>query len=280
MNAARTSDSASAAVEPSLASTSLGRAAVLATRVRTKRRVSVVAIWSWPVCVVVFGVAFLFIVGFVPPPSPALSAQQIGDVFATNRTGIRIGVLVAMFASALLLPFLTAVSSEIKRIEGRLGLLAPIQFGGAIILGMAFQIICLAWLTASYRPEISPEITRAFNDYTWFVWSTLIPTGMIQFICMAVAGFMDIRERPTWPRWAAYLNLWVAFAYAGGVLAVFVKTGPFAWNGVVGYWIPVILFVIGLSATSWLLHRRSRFEARITTRPTSPVSNVSADQRL
>jgi hypothetical protein len=96
--------------------------------------------------------------------------------------------------SALLLPFLTAVSAEIKKIEGPGGLLAPIQFGGAIILVAFFQIIGLCWLAASYRPEAIPDVTRAFNDYTWFVWSTLIPTGMLQFVCIAVAGFMDIGD--------------------------------------------------------------------------------------
>lgn len=236
-------------------------AARIAHRDAINHRVRLAAIWSWPVCVVTFGVAFLFVVGFVPPPSPALDAQQIAEIYAANTTGIRIGVLVAMFASALLLPFLTAVSAEIKKIEGPLGLLGPIQFGGAVALTMIFQIIGLCWLAASYRPEASPEIIRAFNDYTWFAWSSFIATYSLQFICMGIAGLMDFRDRPAWPRWAAYLNLWVAVTGAGGVLAVFFKTGPFAWNGVVGYWIPVILFVVGLSVTTWALHRRARHEA-------------------
>ena len=56
--------------------------------------------------------------------------------------------------------------------QGRLGLLAPIQFGGAVALVMIFQVIGLAWLSASYRPEASPDVIRAFNDYCWFAWST------------------------------------------------------------------------------------------------------------
>jgi hypothetical protein len=246
-------------------------AAQLRQHAAIKRRVWLAAIWSWPVCVVVFGAAFVFLAGFVPPPSPAFSASQIADVYAAHRTGIKVGVLIGMFASALLLPFLTVVSAEIKKIEGRLGLLAPIQFGGGIALVMIFQIIGLAWLTATYRPDAAPDVTRALNDYTWFAWSSFIATYSLQFICMAIAGFMDIRPHPAWPRWAAYLNLWVAVTGAGGVLAVFFKTGPFAWNGVVGYWIPVVLFVIGLSTTTWLLHRRTRYEAtHPSVHPTEP----------
>jgi hypothetical protein len=235
--------------------------AALARRATIKRRIWQGAIWCWPVAVVGAGVAFAFVAGFVPPPAPSLSAPELAAVFDANRNGIRIGILIAMFATALMLPFFAVVSAEMKKIEGRLGLLAPIQFGGAIMLVMIFQIIGLAWLSASYRPEANPDVIRAFNDYCWFAWSTFIATYSIQYLCMAAAGFMDIRQRPIWPRWAAYLNLWVAITGAGGVLAVFFKTGPFAWNGIIGYWIPVIVFVVGMSVTTALMLRRARYEA-------------------
>jgi hypothetical protein len=235
--------------------------AALARRAAIKQRIWRLAIWCWPAAVVGAGAAFAFGAGFVPPPSPALSAPELAGVFDADRTGIRVGVLVAMFATALMLPFFAVVSAEIKKIEGRLGLLAPVQFGGAIALVMIFQVIGLAWLTASYRPEADPDVIRALNDYCWFAWSSFIATYSIQYLCMATAGFMDIRERPIWPRWAAYLNVWVAITGAGGVLAVFFKTGPFAWNGVIGYWIPVIVFVVGMSVTCGLMLRRARYEA-------------------
>jgi hypothetical protein len=225
-----------------------------------KRRIWLACVWSWPVAIVGFGVPFVLVAGLVPPPSPAWSASELADFFADNVTGIRVGVLCAMFASALLLPFYAVISSEIKKIEGEPGLLASIQWGGAIILVAFFQIICLAWITASYRQDVSPEITRMLNDYCWFVWSTLIPTYMVQYFCMAIAGFIDRRSAPLWPRWAAYMNLWVAVTGAGGVLAVFFKTGPFAWNGVVGFWIPVILFAVGMSVNTWLLLRHDKIE--------------------
>jgi hypothetical protein len=233
----------------------------LARQEAIKRRVWMGSIWAWPVCLVGAGAAFAFGAGFIPPPAPSLSAPELAAYFDAHRTGIRVGILVAMFSTALMLPYLTVVSAEIKKIEGKLGLLAPIQFGGAVALVMIFQVIGLAWLSASYRPEANPDVIRAFNDYCWFAWSTFIATYSIQYLCMAVAGFMDIRIHPIWPRWAAYMNLWVAITGAGGVLAVFFKTGPFAWNGVIGYWIPVIVFAVGMSITCVLMHRRARYEA-------------------
>jgi hypothetical protein len=227
-----------------------------------RRRLWTLCIWSWPVCVVVFGFGFVVLAGFIPPPREFWSAQRIAEMYADNRTGIRAGIIVAMFASALLLPFYAVISAEIRKIEGPLSLLAPIQYAGAVILVAFFQIICLLWLLASLRPEADPQIIRAANDYCWLVWSTLIPTYVFQYLCMAIAGFMDKRPHPTWPRWAAYLNLWVGTLGAGGVLAVFFKHGPFAWHGLVGFWIPVVLFAAGNSVTAVLLHRRAKYEAQ------------------
>lgn len=228
----------------------------LAEHARIKRRVWLCSIWAWPVCILTFLVGFIGFAGFVPPPSPALTSQELADFFAANISGIRIGILIAMFAAALMLPFYAVISEEIKDIEGKPALLASIQWGGAVMLMMVFQTISLFWLLASYRQDISPEITRMLNDFCWFNWSTFVPTFSIQYLCMAIAGFMDIRPVPLWPRWAAFLNLWVAVTGAGGVLAVFFKHGPFAWNGVIGFWVPVIVFAIAMCVTAYLLHHR------------------------
>jgi hypothetical protein len=245
-----------------------------------KRRIWLGAVWSWPVGAVIFGVSFVLIARFVPPVPPSWSAQQVADFYAAHTTSIRIGLLGAMFGSAFLLPFYAVVSAEIRKIEGKDALLAPIQFGGAIVLVTFFQIIGLLWLLASFRPEINPELVRTLNDYGWFVWSMLIPTYIIQFVAMAIAGFMDSRPDPIWPRWAAYLNLWVAVTGAGGVLAVFFKTGPFAWNGLVGFWIPLILFAIGMTVTTALFHRRATREVsveRATQSASDPLGTDAAN---
>ena len=228
-----------------------------------RRGIWMACIWAWPVCAVLFGISFVVVAGFLPPVLESASAADVAAFYDANRTTIRAGLIGAMFASALLLPFFAVVSAEMRKIEGRNPLLAPIQYGGAVVLTTFFQIICLLWLLASFRPEISPEIIRAANDYGWLVWTMLIPTYSLQFVCMAIAGFIDHRPHPIWPRWAAYLNVWVAVTGAGGVLAVYLKTGPFSWNGIIGIWLPLALFVIGMTVNMWLLHRRATYEATL-----------------
>jgi len=225
-----------------------------------KRAVWKASVWCWPVCIVTFFLFFGVVAGFIPPPQEDWSAQRIAEFYADNRTAIRIGLIGALFSSALMLPWFAVVSHEIRRIEGPGSILAPLQFGGAVILIAFFQIICLLWLLGSFRPEASADVIRATSDYGWLVWTTLIPTYMIQFICMAVAGFMDGRRKVLWPRWAAWANLWVAVTGAGGFMAVFFKDGPFSWNGLIGWWIPTVVFAVGMTMNTWLLLRYARDE--------------------
>lgn len=233
------------------------------TRARAllQHRIWMWSIWSWLIGGIGFGLCFGLMAGFIPPPSEAWSAEQVAAFYEANRTLIRLGLIGAMFATALLMPFFTVVSLEMWKIEGRMPVLAIIQFGFAVIIVCFFQGICLLWLQASFRPEISPEIIRALNDYGWLVWTILIPTTAGQFVLMGIAGFLDLREEPLWPRWACFANFWLAFGQAGGAFSVFFKTGPFSWNGVIGYWIPVLSFAAVMTMNMVLLLRQAKREA-------------------
>jgi hypothetical protein len=59
------------------------------------------------------------------------------------------------------------------------------------------------------------------------------------------------------------MNIWVAVIGAGGVLAVDFKSGPFSWNGIIGIWLPVALFAVGMTVNTWLLQRRATYEATL-----------------
>jgi hypothetical protein len=122
-----------------------------------RQRLWMAGIWAWPVLGVTFGFFFIIVAGFLPPPQESASAAEIAAFYNDHRTAIRAGLIGAMFASALLLPFFTVVSAEMRKIEGRNPLLAPIQFGGAVILCAFFQIICLFWLLASFRRKQAPR---------------------------------------------------------------------------------------------------------------------------
>ncbi|MBA2347688.1 MAG: hypothetical protein H0V81_05270 [Solirubrobacterales bacterium] len=228
-----------------------------------KRRLWMFGICCFPIALLGCAVALVPLAHFIPPPSPNWSAERISNFYSDHLTGIRIGMIGTMFFTALLLPFYTIVAAEIRAIEGRPAVLSSIQFGAAVVLVMELIVIAMLVLVASFRPDRDAEVIRVLNDFWWFVWTMAIPVYCVQYICIAVAGFMDKRPHPTWPRWAAYLNAWNALLAAGGVLVVFFKTGPFAWNGLIGFWVPILAFGTVTLINAYLLYRRHAYTMQL-----------------
>lgn len=215
------------------------------------------AAWCGPLFLVLYVVAFVGIARFVPPPSPAMSADEVARLFAEHRFGIRVGMVLSLVFSTFLFPFFAIISVHIGRIErGRL--LAMVQFGGATLLVVYFQLCSMIWITATFREELGDEAVRMLSDFGWLTFVMVFPAYVFQLACVAIASFIDRSPAPVWPRWAGFLNLWIAFSGAGGGLAVFFKTGPFAWNGAVGFYLPVGAFVVWLFVMTHLMLRHSR----------------------
>jgi hypothetical protein len=171
---------------------------------------------------------------------------------------IRVGNIGALVTSTLLFPFFAVISAQIRRIEqsrpGNNPVLAPMQFGAGTLLVVYFQLCNMVWLIASYRPDLDPHLLRLLDDAAWLMFVMVFPGFVLQLLCVAIAGFMDKGDDPIWPRWAAYLNLWVALGPPFGGIAVFFTAGPFAWNGVLGFYLPVALFLLWIGVMTYLMH--------------------------
>ena len=63
----------------------------------------------------------------------------------------------------------------------------------------------------------------------------------MQNIAIGIAAFKDT-EAKVFPRWLGYFNFWAALAFLPAALLYFFKTGPFAWDGVFVFWVPLTIF--------------------------------------
>lgn len=200
--------------------------------------------WSIVVGIVMFALGWALFAGFFPPHSPASSAEHIAAFYRGSTNMIRFGMLLTLTAPAFYLPFGMVVALQMYRIDkGNLSL-AAVQF-----LSNAFGVIApflsaLLWLTIAFRPERDPQIILMLNDFGWLALIMAFAFNTVQFICVGLAIFSDKRDRPIFPRWLGYFSLWVALLLVPGGFAVFFKTGAFAWNGLLAFWIPLNVFFL------------------------------------
>jgi len=82
----------------------------------------------------------------------------------------------------------------------------------------------------------------------------------MQNFIIGIAVLSDAGEPPVFPRWVAFLNFWVAIGYAPTCLLPFFKSGPFAWSGVLVFWLAGTVFCAWFIAMTVVLLKAIRQE--------------------
>lgn len=221
----------------------------------TNRNLQMLCVWAGPVMVFGWIASFVLLARFIPPPSPGRTPEQLVEMYSENTGSIRLGLMLTMFASALLVPFAAVISAQMRRIEGDRAVLAPTQLISGGLLALEFIIPLMIWQTAAYRPEIDPTVIRMLNDLGWIMFVGVISSAVVEFTCIGLVILADQRNTGVFPRWAGYFNLWVALLVAPAGLVPFFKHGPFAWNGIFSFFMPMVVFAAWVVVMVVLLRR-------------------------
>src|SRR6201997_1739256 len=211
--------------------------------------------WSGTLCLALLVVGFILFAGFIPARPASPSAQQTAQFLLENRDMINWGLIVAMFAASLLMPFAASMSIHMRRIEGRYPALAMTELGLGALFVLEFIYLIFFWQTATFRTDRAPELIQLLDDMGWIPFVGLTSTIVLQVTVFGVAILMDRRERPVFPRWLGYYNLWVALMFLPGTFNVFYQSGPLSRNGIIAWYIPLIVFATWLVITSLYLSR-------------------------
>ena len=196
----------------------------------------------------VFGFA-----GWLPPVLPSRSADEIAQMFQQDGARIRIGMALLAFGCIFWWPLAAAISAQMKRIEGyRQHPLAAVQLTSASGTVVALLMASFFWLVAAYRPDTMPATTiQMFHDYGWFCFIGMYPPIVLQVVAIGICILMDRSSKPVYPRWVGFANFWIALGFMPGALVPFFKTGPFAWNGVLAFWLVAVLFFAWILMMWW-----------------------------
>ncbi|HSV38895.1 MAG TPA: hypothetical protein VLI04_09060 [Nocardioidaceae bacterium] len=186
------------------------------------------------------------VAGILPlPPGPSDSSEQVLSFFVDDSSRVLLGFVLSSIGVALIAPQFAVISMHMRRMEGGFPALAYAQ----LIVGAVTVCINLfpqlIWAVAAFRGDRAASEVVLLNDLAWLLLFTGITPFIIQNVAIAVCT-LRARDRAVWPRWVAYLNLWVAAAFLPDPLAFFFKTGPFAWNGVLVFWLALSAYGVFL----------------------------------
>ena len=211
----------------------------------------------------VFPFMALFFLGWVaiarllPPLSPAMGAGELTAWYGEHRNRLRLCMVLCLYSTAFLVPFMAAIVARIARIERdgpRVWTYAAVIAAAGNIVSFTFPL--MFWTVALFRPERSAELVLLASDFAWLCFLGMASPYVALPVCMALAGLLDPSPRPVLPRWYCYFSLASTIAILPAALIVFFHDGWFAWNGIFGWWLP-FSDVFGWTMLTWYVLRRS-----------------------
>lgn len=210
-------------------------------------------VWSGVVLVAVTVIGLGGFMGYAPPPAASMTADQSLAFVQGRQTPILIGAALCTFFWSFWVTWAAPILLYIRRMERApvltIASIANVGGGAAVI-----TTIAVSWTVMAFRAE-SPIIVQAFNDLAFFLFLYTWPPFGIWMAIIAIAIFRDVNPVPTFPRWVAYYNLYAALGMCPASLMGFFKTGPFAYHGVLAFWLVAIDFFVWMLVMSAVMLR-------------------------
>lgn len=180
--------------------------------------------------------------GFLPPMSPGMSAAEVAGYFQTHTSGIRIGAGLMLISSMFYAVYTAVISGQLQRIPEVHQTVVYAQLVAGAFACLTFLVPAMLFAVTAFRPERSPDSTQLLNDMSWIFLVIAWPPFMGQYFAFAFAVLSDRRPQPLFPRWVAYVSIWAAITFIPATVLPFFKSGPFAWNGIVPFWLGGAVF--------------------------------------
>lgn len=188
-------------------------------------------------------------------PAPADLGLDATKVWFTeeHRWGTIIGCSIFYVACGFLVPASIQFAIMLARIEGRAPLWSITTGVCGIFISLIIFMNACAWIVAAYRPETGADVIQSWYDWAWFAFLLGWIYLAFEMVATAVVELMDKRAQPMIPRWFT----WLTFAGAASLLTAagpaFFKSGPFAYHGFLGFYLPMFVWGTYLIGTTWFM---------------------------
>ena len=244
---------------------------------RMAARVELFSVWCGVAYLFLLFFGWFYVAGFFPMHRPAANAHEIASIFHADNLRIRIGMVIVMWGAVCMIPFGASIANHVARFEGGRRTLTYAFVMAAFANAMLSFYPPLWLIIASFRSIVrSDELLYLVNDVAWLQFLGGLSLIMPMFIVVAIMAICDTRPQPVFPRWIGFFNILVFVGVIPGQLLFFFYDGPFAWNGLIGIWIPLIFFGLWFLTIFHYLRRAAMLGLEQVTTPEAPFDGASA----
>jgi hypothetical protein len=213
-----------------------------------------IGLWCNWIFVALTVVGWLGIAHFWAPARADLGLDATKVWFSeSHKWGTLIGCSLFYVAAGLLTPGSIQFGIMLSKIEGRRPLMSITTAVCGIFISLIVFFNCCAWIVAAYRPETGADVIQSWYDWAWFAFLLGWIYLAIEMVATGIVELMDQRPEPMIPRWLT----WLTFAGAATLIfaagPAFFKSGPFAYHGLLAFYLPVVIWGAYITVTTWYM---------------------------
>jgi hypothetical protein len=197
--------------------------------------------WTLVVFYNLYGLLFFVITRTQPPPQPSLPPSQVAQWFADRRGGLLYG-----YALVFIVGGATAImNATLAWTMRRMSVSRAFAYSYLVIYALAtlpgMLLMGIACTVGAMRPDRDPELMSWLYDFAFLSFEGTMGVFLIGSLVWMVAILLD--KNRVFPKWFGYLNLCNALTEVVVAPAWIFKTGAFAWDGAIAWWINMGVFV-------------------------------------
>nr|WP_280417764.1 hypothetical protein [Nocardia carnea] len=214
--------------------------------------------WAFAIFYAVLSIGVVFFGRATPPPRPDVTDLQVEQWFDKHQLGIQIG-----FTALLVLAGGAAVANGIigyfmKRMSS--GSLLSYAYIAGMGVGAipGFHMLLVCWLTATYRPDRDPATLHFLYDLGMLSYNGSLGCFTAAYLVLAIAILYD--RNKVFPKWFAYISIWQIVTEVLATQMWFFRSGAFSWNGMITFYIAVVIFGLWIACLLPILRTAARTE--------------------
>ena len=209
--------------------------------------------WTTVVFYQLFFLAFFVLTRTQPPPSPAWEVRRVVQWFNHHHYGLLIGFGIMFLITGMTVAQNALIAYSMRRmsVSRAFAYSYLVLYSLSAVPGML--LMCIALTVGTMRPDRDPELISWLYDFAFLSFVGTMGVFLIGSLVWMTAILLD-RNR-VFPKWFGYLNLCNALTEVVVSPAWIFKRGVLAWNGLIAWWIDMVVFGIYTGVFLFLLRR-------------------------
>lgn len=203
-----------------------------------------------------YGISMIFLLKMFPLPPANLTASEVTTFYVNNQSSVLLGAAISSWCAGFMVPLSVVVACQMARLEKGVPLWSILQLAGGCLMSIFLVLPPMLWGLAAFNVDRHPDVTQMLHDLGNLSFITTDQYYVFMLIPIAIVSLTQkIDTYSPFPRWLGFYTIWTVVLVEVGVVGYLFKTGPFAWNGLFVYWLPMFAFFSWLNMLVVLLFR-------------------------